>query len=378
MTALSNYVLFPLFNQIIKDFNLKGELKKINCVSTGNINDTFVALTMHEGHEREYIFQRVNHRVFSSPERVAENVCKVTDHVEKKLRESGVSDVRRHVLRYYRKSNGSYFHITENGDYWRVLSCVYDAISVDSADIPHLRAAGVAFGEFQNHLSDFPAETLYETIPDFHNTKKRYADLRASAEADVAGRLESVRAEYEYLLSMEKEATVLCELSEKGVLPFRVVHNDTKCNNVMFDSRTGEHLAVIDLDTVMPGLVAYDFGDAVRFAANPGGEDNEDLNRIYLDLDYYSAFAEGFVPCIYGKVSDAEIETLPDGVLAITLELAARFLKDYLDGDVYFKCKKKFHNLIRTRAQIALAKDVFGKMPELRRRLRAIVNELQD
>ncbi len=374
---MDNRELFPLFNQIIKDFNLKGELKRITCVSTGNINDTYVALTEFDNGEREYIFQRVNHRVFSNPERVAENVCKVTDHVEQKIRESGATDVRRHVLRYYRKPDNSYFHVTEMGDYWRVLSCVYNAISVDSADIPHLRQAGIAFGEFQNHLADFPAESLYETIPDFHNTKKRYEDLKQAAKIDAEGRFDRVRAEYEYLLSMEKQACLLCELHDRGILPYRVVHNDTKCNNVMFDATTGEHLAVIDLDTVMPGLVAYDFGDAVRFAANPGGEDNENIHRIYLDLDYYSAFAEGFVPCIYGKVREEEIKTLPDGVLAITLELAARFLTDYLNGDVYFKCKKQRHNLIRTKAQIALAKDIFGKMPEMRSRLDSIVASIQ-
>lgn len=373
---MNNHELSELFTTIIKDFNLKGELIGIECVSTGNINDTYTIKTVYMGNEREYILQRVNHRVFSNPERVAENVCKVTDHVERKLREAGVGDIRRRVLRYYRNADGKYFHITSEGDYWRVLSCVYNAISIDFADIPHLRQAGIAFGEFQNYLSDFPAETLYETIPDFHNTKKRYSDLKNAAAKNTAGRLSEVREEYEYLLSMEEKAVVLCELSEKGELPFRVVHNDTKCNNVMFDSITGERLAVIDLDTVMPGLVAYDFGDAVRFAANPGGEDNEDLSQIYLDLDYYSAFAEGFVPSVYGKVTDKEIETLPDGVLAITLELAARFLTDYLNGDVYFKCKKQRHNLLRARAQIKLAKDVFGKMPELRARLESITKKI--
>ncbi len=370
---MNNCKLTPLFNKIINDFNLKGELTHIEYVGTGNINDTYSVKTEFCKAEREYIFQRVNHLVFANPELVAENVCKVTDHVEKKLREAGVPDIRRRVLRYYRKNDGSYFHISEQGEYWRVLSCVYNAVSVDFADIPHLREAGIAFGEFQNYLSDFPAETLYETIPDFHNTKKRYADLKNAAVKNSAGRLANVREEYEYLLSMENEACVLCELSEAGKLPFRVVHNDTKCNNVMFDSVTGEHLAVIDLDTVMQGLVAYDFGDAVRFAANPGGEDNEDLSKIYLDTKYYSAFAEGFVPRICGKVTNEEIKTLPDGVLAITLELAARFLTDYLNGDIYFKCKKPNHNLIRTKAQIKLAKDIFGKMPELRARLDSIV-----
>ncbi len=366
--------LNSLFNILIEEFNLKGTLKEIHCVSTGNINDTYVATTSVENGERSYLVQRVNHKVFSDPERIAENVCKVTDHIEQKLRDAGVTDIRRRVLRYYRKPNGSYYHITPEGQYWRVLSYVYSSVNSSLSDIPHLRSAGIAFGEFQQYLSDFPADELFETIPDFHNTKKRYEDLRIAAAENKAGRLDEVREEYDYLMSMEAEAFLLCDLNEQGILPNRVVHNDTKCNNVMFDVETGEHLAVIDLDTVMPGLVAYDFGDAVRFAANPGGEDNPDLSEIYLDLDYYSAFTEGFVPCLSGNVTDKEIETLPDGVLAITLELAARFLTDYLNGDVYFKCKMPRHNLVRTKAQIALAKDIKSKMPQLRARLEGITN----
>ncbi len=368
--------LYPLFNTLIKEFNLKGNLTQICCVSTGNINDTYVAATDFDGAERQYLIQRVNHNVFASPEVIAENVCKVTDHIENKLRQAGVTDIRRRVLRYYRKPDGSYYHVTQEGEYWRVLSYVYSSINSSISDMPRLRSTGIAFGEFQSYLSDFPANELVETIPDFHNTKKRYADLEASAKADVCGRLAEVKEEYDYLMSMRDEAFIVCDLHEKGILPNRVVHNDTKCNNVMFDVDTGEHLAVIDLDTVMPGLVAYDFGDAVRFAANPGGEDNPNLDEIYLDLDYYSAFAEGFVPCLLGNITETEIETLPDGVLAITLELAARFLKDYLDGDVYFKCKMPRHNLVRTKAQIALCKDIAQKMPEMRQRLKVICDSL--
>jgi len=371
---VNNQELAPLFEEILKAFGLKGELTGIDCISTGNINDTYLVTTSYFGGERQYIFQRVNHFVFTRPETIAENVTKVTDHIESKLRSKGYPDLRRRVLRYYRREDGSYYYISSEGNYWRALSFVFGSASISDADLPHLRQAGEAFGEFQNQLSDFPASELNDTIPDFHNTRKRYDALRASAEADVAGRLESVKEEYDYLMSMEKEATIYNDLSDKGLLPERVVHNDTKCNNVMFDVETNEHLAVIDLDTVMPGWVGYDFGDAVRFAANPGGEDNEDTSKIFLDIDYYTAFAEGFVPCLQGKVTDIEIQTLPDGVLAITLELASRFLKDYLDGDVYFKCKKPNHNLIRTRAQIALAKDIVAKMPEMRARLDSITN----
>ncbi len=369
--------LFPLFQTIIKDFNLKGELTDIICISTGNINDTFVARTAFHLGEKLYIIQRVNHNVFSSPEKIAENVAQVTNHIEQKLRAENATDIRRRVLRYYRKNDGSYYHITPEGDYWRVVSCVYGAVSVNDADLTYLRAAGEAFGGFQRQLSDFPAETLHETIPDFHNTKKRYNTLRESAEKDVKNRLDEVRDLYDYLLSVEKDACVLCELNEQGKLPNRVVHNDTKCNNVMFDVETNEHLAVIDLDTVMPGLMANDFGDAVRFAANPGGEDNVDTSKVYLDLDFYSAFAEGFVSSVVKTATPLEIETLPDGVFALTVELAVRFLTDYLDGDVYFKCKMDKHNLVRTKAQVALAKDIARKMPELRSRLKDITDRFR-
>ena len=367
--------LYDIFNTIIDEVSLKGTLASIYPLSSGNINDTYIMTTDFNGSERQYIIQRINHLVFKNPNEVAENVCKVTDHIEHKLRESGADDIRRRVVKYYLRKNGEHYYVTPDGNYWRAFSCVYDATSADFADIPILRETGLAFGEFQKNLLDFPADTLYETIPDFHNTKKRYDDLKKAAAENKSNRLDTVREEYDYLLSMEKEACVLCEMSEKGELPHRVVHNDTKCNNVMFDTETGKHLAVIDLDTVMSGLVAYDFGDAVRFAANPGGEDNKVLSKVYLDLDYYSAFAEGFVSEVKGEMTEKELETLPDGVLAVTLELAARFLTDYLNGDVYFKCKVPHHNLIRTKAQIQLAKDVFGKMPELRKRLADILDE---
>ena len=371
---MKQHDLQPLFATLIDEFHLKGELKDIRCIGSGNINDTYVLETSVNGIEKNYIIQKVNHKVFLNPLHIAENAHNVTTHIERKLVNADMPDIRRHVLHYYRKDDGAYYHITPEGDYWRVFSYVYNSVSVDIADLPHLYSTGRAFGEFQNYLSDFPASMLYETIPDFHNTKKRYEALKEAAKEDKFGRLEEVREEYDYLISMEDKAILFSKMVENGEIPQRVVHNDTKCNNVMFDSITGEYLAVIDLDTVMSGCVAYDFGDAVRFAANPGGEDNEDISQIYLDYNYYVAFAEGFIPCVIDKLTPLEIDTLPDGVLAITLELAARFLTDYLNGDVYFKCKKPRHNLIRTKAQIALAKDIDAKMSELRRRLKCIID----
>lgn len=356
-----------LLEEIIHAFRLKGKLVYYDALISGNINDTYTVITDYGGSPRQYLVQRLNHHVFREPIHVAENIIKVTAHIQEKLYENGVHDVRRRVIKLYTRPDGSYYFITPDGDYWRTMSYVFDSETHDTADTPEmLRAVGDAFGEFQMYLSDFDASTLFITIPDFHNTEKRFAAMREAAERNENGRLKDVREEYDYLMSMSRYASFFREKHEKGEIPLRVTHNDTKCNNVMFDSFSNEPLAVIDLDTVMPGFVAHDFGDAVRFAANPGGEDGEDLSRIRLDMDLFVAFASGFVPRINGAATRAELETLPEGVLCITLELAARFLTDYLDGDKYFKCKKPFHNLIRTRAQTALAKDIYAKLPKMR------------
>ena len=363
-----------LANDIKNAFGIGGETVKAEAFGNGNINDTYLVYIQSGDSVARYIFQRVNRAVFTNTEDIAKNVSGVTTHIANKLRLAGEKDIERRVVKYYRNISGGYYHITESGDYWRVMSYIYDSVCFDTADNTLLFNTGVAFGEFQRLLSDFPAETLCVTIPDFHNTPARYAQLALAADADAFSRLCEVKAEYDYLLSQSENACRLCRLADSGAIPLRVVHNDTKCNNVMFDAKTGRNLAVVDLDTVMPGLIAYDFGDAVRFAANPGGEDCEDLSEVFLDTDAFAAFARGYVGQIRGSVSRFELDTLADGVLAVTLELAARFLTDYLCGDSYFKCKKERHNLIRARAQIALARDIITKIPTIGSVLDSITN----
>lgn len=371
---MNSYLPLGLANDIKNAFGIGGETVKAEAFGNGNINDTYLVYIQSGDSVARYIFQRVNSAVFTNPEDIAKNVSGVTTHIANKLRLAGEKDIERRVVKYYRSVSGGYYHITESGDYWRVMSYIYDSVCFDTADNTLLFNTGVAFGEFQRLLSDFPAETLCVTIPDFHNTPARYAQLALAAGADAFSRLCEVKAEYDYLLSQSENACRLCRLADSGAIPLRVVHNDTKCNNVMFDAKTGRNLAVIDLDTVMPGLIAYDFGDAVRFAANPGGEDCEDLSEVFLDTDAFAAFARGYVGQIRGSVSRFELDTLADGVLAVTLELAARFLTDYLCGDSYFKCKKERHNLIRARAQIALARDIITKIPTIRSVLDSITN----
>ncbi len=370
---MNDQKLQSIFETLIDRFHLRGKLSGYKTIKTGNINDTYVIHTLDKNKtERSYTVQRLNHYVFKNPEQVANNAYSVTEHIEQKLRAMGQKDIRRRVIRVYRMDNGRFFYQTPDGNYWRVLSYVYNSTNVSAANDIVLYGTGIAFGEFQRYLADFPAESLYTTIPDFHNTPKRFRDLRASAVSDVCGRAEEVHDELDYLFSMESYVGLLDDLYRRRKLRKRVVHNDTKCNNVMFDEETLTPLAVIDLDTVMPGYVAHDFGDAVRFACNTADEDEKDLSKVSLDLKSYMHFSAGFVDPLWGIITETELATLPDGVLIITLELAARFLKDYLDGDVYFKCREPKHNLYRTRCQIALAKDISQKMPEMRRLLNEI------
>ncbi len=247
-----------------------------------------------------------------------------------------------------------------------MMNFIYNAESHDRGGVRLLHKTGEAFGTFQSQLSDFPAEKLYETIPDFHDTEKRFDALEQSARADAVKRLDDCRGELAYLLSMRDRTPFFKQAYARGEIPMRVTHNDTKCNNVMFDKDTKEPLAVIDLDTVMPGFTAYDYGDAVRFAANTAAEDEPDVSKVSLDLRLCRAFTDGFVGKIRDHLRREEVNTLPDGLLLITLELAARFLTDYLDGDRYFKIRTNDHNLIRARNQIALAQDICRKMDDLR------------
>lgn len=255
--------------------------------------------------------------------------------------------------------------------FWRLSNYVPSVTFNNCSDLAVVHNAGQAFGNFQMMLSDFDAGSLFYTIPDFHNTRKRYDKLKADAAADSCGRVAEVREELDWLLSVEDEACELTSLYEAGQIPLRVTHNDTKINNVLFDRESLQPLVVIDLDTVMPGLVGHDFGDAIRFAANYVEEDSPEADKAGLDLNIYWAFAEGFLKETAPAMTETEAETLGISCFALACELATRFLDDYIVGDKYFKIKEPKHNLIRTRCQIALAKDMRKKMDAMN----AIVND---
>lgn len=345
--------------QVGEAFRVQGLFFSYEELKNGNVNHTYkVNYIENDGTGvaaiKSYLAQKVNTVAFTKPVELMENIDKVTTYIRTKNPDS-VS------LHFHHTKEGKNYLIEDDG-FWRLSNYVPSITYNSGENIEVVRRSGEAFGDFQVVLSEFDASQLYFTIPNFHDTRKRYAALEKAVHEDKCGRLSNCQAEVDWLLSVEDTACKLTDLYNEGKLPLRVTHNDTKINNVLFDEKTMEPLVVIDLDTVMPGLVGHDFGDAVRFAANFAEEDSEDTTKVGLDLNIYWAFAEGFISKTAKTLTDAEIETLGLSGFSLACELATRFLADYLNGDVYFKTKKDRHNLIRTRAQIALAKDMFKKL----------------
>lgn len=345
--------------QICDIFRIKGELKEYSAIKTGNINKTYKVTYEDNGKTFDYIVQDINKFVFKAPEHIMENIKGVTEHISKKYDEQ---ESEKYVLDFLQTEDGVNFFIDDDDRFLRAYRFIPRSVTYDTFDdLGVLENAGAAFGRFQMQLADFDASSLHEIIPNFHNTASRYEALEASASKDICGRLEEVKELYDALISNKDTATSLVKMLSDGSIPLRVTHNDTKCNNVLFDFETGEPLAVIDLDTVMPGLTAYDFGDAIRFAANTAQEDEPDLSLVGLDLKKYEAFTAGFVKQTSSAMTEQELETLYLGPIVMALELAARFLTDYLDGDKYFKCNYEKHNLVRAKCQAHLAMDMIGK-----------------
>ena len=343
-------------------FRLPGPFFSYEELRMGNINCTYkVNYVIDDGTGRArlkpFLFQKVNTYAFKNPVQLMENIDKVTEFVRKKRPDA----VNLHF--HHTEENGvRKTYLFDGDEFWRVTNYVPSVTFMTTNDPVIVRNAGVAFGDFQTVLSDFDPAQLYYTIPDFHETRKRYANLKKSIENNAAGRKAEVQEEIDYLLSVEDKACLLTDLYNEGKLPLRVTHNDTKINNVLFDEKTHDSLVVIDLDTVMPGLVGSDFGDAIRFAANFIEEDSKEFDKVGVDLNIFWAFADGFLSQTAKSLTETEIETLGQSCFAITCELATRFLADYLDGDKYFKIKYPEHNLVRARNQIALAKDMENKM----------------
>ncbi len=338
-------------------FVLNGMPVASQALGHGHINSTW-KITTSAG--AEYVLQKINTYVFKDPHSLMANISAVTEHLRRK-----VSDPRM-ALCYLPSQDGQYYHRDEQGEYWRM----YEFGPGFCLDLPESEEdfyqSALAFGRFQDMLADFPAHTLVETIPEFHNTVDRYRQLKESVQADACGRVQEVQEDLAYLFGLEEQMSRLQKMRLNGQLPLRVTHNDTKLNNVLLDPVTRKSLCVLDLDTVMPGLSAHDYGDAIRFGAATAAEDEQDLEKMNLDLQMFEAFTRGFLEAA-PALTDLEVEVLPLGALTITVELATRFLKDHLDGDCYFKIAYPGHNLVRARSQIKLAKDMQKHWDEMNR-----------
>lgn len=349
-------------NELISLYNIPGRVISAERTGNGHINDTLKITVASAGETQSYIFQRVNESVFTKPEIIMENLKKVSDYIDGKFGKD--SQEASMILTFEVNSDGNNFARISDG-FWRVSKYI-DACSYDSVtDARVLYNSGFAFGRFQDILSGLDANTIVETIPDFHNTAKRTAAFFEGLERDAVGRASTCMPEISFFEKHKSDFSRLVELHECGILPYRVTHNDTKINNILIDKNDGKPIRVVDLDTVMPGLAAYDFGDAVRFGANYAAEDETDLSKVGLNFEYYEQFTRGYVTAAKPFLTVSEKDSLALAAMTMTYEVACRFLLDYLNGDTYFRIHRENHNLERARCQIRLCEDMmanYGKM----------------
>ncbi|MDO5023119.1 MAG: aminoglycoside phosphotransferase family protein [Eubacteriales bacterium] len=341
-------------------FEFKTHGTPVSCERYGNghINETYLVIT---DTGTWYILQKINHNVFKDVAGLMHNISSVTKHLY-----SQTPDPRRVLTIVEPKSGGTYIQDSEG--YWRMYVFVTDSICLERPESPKdFFSSAVAFGAFQNQLSGFDAASLNETIKDFHNTPRRFLNLKKAIEEDKLGRAKTCQREIDFCMQREEICSFMTDLLDKGELKLRVTHNDTKLNNVMLDSKTREPLCVIDLDTVMPGLAANDFGDSIRFGASTAKEDEEDLSKVNMSLELYESYTKGFLQECKQALNEREIETLPMGALLMTHECGMRFLTDYLEGDTYFRIHRPDHNLIRCRTQFKLVEDMEHKMGDMQK-----------
>ena len=326
----------------------------------GHINDTFLCETAPR-----FILQRINTSIFKNPYQVMENIVNVTEYLRKKIEAYG-GDVTRETMTVVKTRDGENLYQADENNFFRMYTFVEDTVTYETVENPvQLYHAGKAFGKFQKMLDSFPADKLYETIPDFHNTGKRYSNLVNAIEKDPMDRVKELSEEIGFCRERRDETYVLTGKTVIGDLPLRVTHNDTKLNNILFDMTTNEPICIVDLDTVMPGLSLYDFGDAIRFGANTAAEDEKDVSKVSLDLNLYEQYVRGFLTSAGNSLVSEEVKLLPFSAKMMTLECGMRFLTDYIDGDVYFKIHYPDHNLVRCHTQFALVKDIEAKFEEM-------------
>ncbi len=351
---------------ISEKFTIEGEFVSAVPYGSGHINSTFLVTSKIESGEMLYILQKINNNVFKDPVSLMENFSGVTSYLSEIIRKNG-GDPMRETLNVIKTLDGKNLHITEDGEYWRMVYYITDSQSFDKVERPEqFYDSAVAFGNFQYLLGGYPADTLTETIVNFHNTPDRFRQLMEAVKADKCGRLSEVTTDVKFATDREAFAWTLENAHKEGKLPLRVTHNDTKLNNILFDKDSGAPICVIDLDTIMPGYSVNDFGDSIRFGATTALEDEADLSKVNFDIELYELYVKGFIEGAKGGLTEGELELLPIGAMMMTFECGMRFLTDYLSGDTYFRTHRPGQNLDRARNQFKLVSDMEARLDEMR------------
>lgn len=335
---------------IIKKFVIDGNPISCDAYGSGHINRTYDVKT---DTAHRYILQKINTSIFKNVDLLMSNITLVTEYLKK------TSNNNTQVLTLIDTINNKKYYSSENGDCWRMFNFIENSVSLDMPESPEdFYQSAIAFGQFANMLSNFDASLLGESLKDFHNTIERFNQLKHAITQNPVNRVASVKSEIEFAMQREHEATTMVNMMKEGLLPLRVTHNDTKLNNVMLDKDTRKPLCVIDLDSVMPGLIGNDFGDAIRFGASTAAEDEKDLSKVNFDINMYDIFAKGYLQMCGKSMTQLEIDTLPLAAKLMTLECGIRFLADYINGDIYFATAYSDHNLVRARTQFKLVQDM--------------------
>ncbi|MDO4522442.1 MAG: aminoglycoside phosphotransferase family protein [Eubacteriales bacterium] len=351
--------------ELAGQFRYGGNIMDVRPWGNGHINDTYLVEVETASGRKKMILQRINRFVFRHPAEVMENIMNVTGYLRKQIMELG-GDPERETLNMVQCTDGKNYYVDPDGEYWRSMLYIQDTVCLEYAETAEdFYESARAFGKFQRLLADYPAETLHETIRDFHNTRVRFVAFQKAVNDDSVGRVKNVAEEIDFILEREGTANYFAELLDRGEIPLRVTHNDTKLNNVMMDKDTRKGVCVIDLDTIMPGLAMMDFGDSIRFGASTAAEDEKDLDKVLCDMKLFEIYVKGFLEECGSNLTDLEIDLLPMGAKVITYEQAMRFLTDYLQGDPYYKIDYPEQNLDRARNQIKLVKDMEEKWQDM-------------
>ncbi|MBR4450409.1 MAG: aminoglycoside phosphotransferase family protein [Clostridia bacterium] len=359
-------------DELLEAYGFDKKPVSVDKITDGHINSTYV---FDFGGEK-YLFQHLNTNVFRRPVELMNNIVGITDFLRKIIAAKG-GNPDRECLTVLPAKDGKPYYISQGGEFWRSFTYISGAHTIQTVkNASDFRAAAEAFGNFQRQLAGYPAESLAETIPNFHNTVSRFADFKKAVSDNISGRAGNCKTEIDFILARESDCSVLTDMIERNELPLRVTHNDTKLNNVMFDNDTGKAICVVDLDTVMPGLSLYDFGDSIRFGASTAAEDEKDLDKVNFSMEYFRAYTEGYLSTAGKALTENEIKYLPFSSKLMTLECGMRFLGDYINGDTYFGISYPEHNLVRAKTQLKLVSEMEKNMPEMEKAVAEIRAEL--